>query len=279
MMLSVQIEFVAAPTIAVTKIENKLVNIQVMNIIDTVRLIALCVIVVIIAVAQRLFGSNSDRGSMIRAGGDQTSVPLPRTITDYHVKILEIQSVKGRTKKDINRLMKSHRGHITPWDKFVREDTDWTSQSSPTYLVAVYDDGKIIACARYFAYMYRDEPKPEPKDAQGKQRSQLPNTSLAGSIANLPYTGSMTTAEYPGEYQRINFVHVLPTYRGRGIAKLLFDKLLENTRGNMCLMVESDNVPAMGLYNKYGFKAVAKEEEAVGSNKTKIFVEMVLRRN
>lgn len=272
-----------------------------MNVIDTVKLIALCVVVVIIAIAQRIFGfgysgANATGTQYPRANASMTTSGsaehvLPRDTSQYSVKILEIQSVKGKTKKDINRLMKSHRGHITPWDKFIREDTDWTSQSSPTYLVAVYDDGKIIACARYFVYMYRDEPKPEPKDAlKPTQGTGTPNEQISDSLANLPYTGSMTIAEYPGEYQRINFVHVLPTYRGRGIAKLLFDKLLENTRGNMCLMVESDNVPAIGLYSKYGFKAVAKEKEAVDAGlgprppgseagKTKIFVEMVLRRD
>ena len=41
-------------------------------------------------------------------------------------------------------------------------------------------------------------------------------------------------------------------YRGKGLGKLMMEKILENTNGDVKLHVEPDN-PARFLYEKYGF--------------------------
>lgn len=41
-------------------------------------------------------------------------------------------------------------------------------------------------------------------------------------------------------------------HRGEGVGKLLMDKVIEVTKGDIALHVEASN-PAIGLYKKYGF--------------------------
>src|SRR5690606_19644811 len=115
------------------------------------------------------------------------------------------QNIRGRNRKDLAAIMLAHRGHATPWAKFILEDTDWVGIRSNTYLLAVFDDGRMVACLRYFPFMYADE--------------------------SIPVVGL-------DDFHRVNLVHVLESHRGKGLGDTLMRELLANTRGNLCLAVD-----------------------------------------
>ncbi len=60
----------------------------------------------------------------------------------------------------------------------------------------------------------------------------------------------------------INNIGVLENFRRKGIAAKLLSALVEHSRNNgitlMCLEVRISNAPAIALYEKFGFKMVAK---------------------
>lgn len=59
------------------------------------------------------------------------------------------------------------------------------------------------------------------------------------------------------EYQEIISVAIAPEYRGRGIARMLFDQLLSGGEvGEIYLEVRQSNVSARVLYDKLGFEEV-----------------------
>ncbi len=60
-------------------------------------------------------------------------------------------------------------------------------------------------------------------------------------------------------------IYVIPTYRNRGIASSLMEKVIDiggnNDIDNITLEVREDNENAIKLYNKYDFKKVAVREK------------------
>lgn len=67
-------------------------------------------------------------------------------------------------------------------------------------------------------------------------------------------------------YERIeiNQINVLEMFRNQGLASLLLDYLIEKAKDmgvvSITLEVKETNLSALHLYNKYGFKQVAKRE-------------------
>lgn len=60
-------------------------------------------------------------------------------------------------------------------------------------------------------------------------------------------------------------IYVIPTYRNRGIASSLMEKIIDvgtnNNIDNITLEVREDNENAIKLYDKYNFKKVAVREK------------------
>ena len=67
---------------------------------------------------------------------------------------------------------------------------------------------------------------------------------------------------------RIYSIAVSPDHRGRGLGRLLMDDLLTTCRregvSRLYLEVRQDNVPAIGLYRRYGFEEVARLPDYYG---------------
>ena len=54
----------------------------------------------------------------------------------------------------------------------------------------------------------------------------------------------------------IRALYVSPSARGKGVGKALLEYFLERMSGNVILYIAVSNVPAKGLYEKYGFEVV-----------------------
>ena len=69
-------------------------------------------------------------------------------------------------------------------------------------------------------------------------------------------------------------------YRGRGIAKALFDALLDDLRKSgitrLFLEVEHDNEPALGLYTRLGFARDGVRRDYYGKGKDAVLMSLVL---
>lgn len=67
---------------------------------------------------------------------------------------------------------------------------------------------------------------------------------------------------YSEIYDRIeiNQIEVYEKFRCMGIASSLLDKLIQNKK-DITLEVKEDNIPAIKLYEKFGFKNVAVREK------------------
>jgi GNAT superfamily N-acetyltransferase len=64
-------------------------------------------------------------------------------------------------------------------------------------------------------------------------------------------------------YSFLGFMYVEPAYRGKGVNKLIIEKLVEwsHKKGlkEIRLQVYSDNIPAIRAYEKVGFKQILTE--------------------
>lgn len=67
---------------------------------------------------------------------------------------------------------------------------------------------------------------------------------------------------YSKIYERIeiNNIEVLPKYRLNHIASTMLEYLIKNNSQNITLEVRESNIPALRLYEKFGFKKVAIRE-------------------
>lgn len=67
----------------------------------------------------------------------------------------------------------------------------------------------------------------------------------------------------------IEYIYVNEENRKKGIASILLDKLMDESKKlaclNITLEVNVNNIPAINLYEKYGFKKVAVREKYYGS--------------
>ena len=65
------------------------------------------------------------------------------------------------------------------------------------------------------------------------------------------------------EKAEINNIYVLAQYRSQGIGSKMLDYLVKKCKicENITLEVRKDNIPAIYLYKKYGFKEVATREK------------------
>jgi len=68
-------------------------------------------------------------------------------------------------------------------------------------------------------------------------------------------------------YDRIEleYIWVCPSFRCKGIASKLMDKMLSEKVLNITLEVRSSNISAINLYNKYGFNIASVREKYYGS--------------
>lgn len=62
----------------------------------------------------------------------------------------------------------------------------------------------------------------------------------------------------------IDYILVLPEYRMHGIAKKLVNELILKNDVSMTLEVREDNIPAIHLYEKFGFTVSAIRENYYG---------------
>ncbi len=67
----------------------------------------------------------------------------------------------------------------------------------------------------------------------------------------------------------IEYIYVNKEKRKKGIASILLEKLIDESKKlaclNITLEVNVNNIPAINLYKKYGFKKVAIREKYYGS--------------
>lgn len=116
-------------------------------------------------------------------------------------------------------------------------------------------------------------------------RKDAEKALLAGNLyvyeENGEIAGSLIAGEnQPEEYQKITWsnpsaramvIHLLmvrPSYKGRGVGSALVNYLAEQARQRACKVLRLDtgiqNVPAVSLYQKLGFRIVASATMRVG---------------
>ncbi|WP_019695279.1 ribosomal protein S18-alanine N-acetyltransferase, partial [Mycobacterium avium] len=71
------------------------------------------------------------------------------------------------------------------------------------------------------------------------------------------YAGISRLGRVPPYEYEIHTIGVDPAYQGRGIGRLMLDRLLEFADGGVVyLEVRTDNEPAIGLYRSVGFEQI-----------------------
>lgn len=169
---------------------------------------------------------------------------------------------------------------------------------------AVFDDIELIEDAynEHFEYeavngaftIFKKGVYPTRKDAEKAVQSGSlyvyeENNGIAGSI--------IANKQQPSEYEKVAWssdfaadevtvIHLLmvrPSMAGRGIASALVKFVEETARKNACKALRLDtggqNIPALRLYNKLGFKIAAKASMKVGGileHSGHMFLEKVL---
>jgi len=79
-----------------------------------------------------------------------------------------------------------------------------------------------------------------------------------------------------GEYELYR-IAVMPQFRGKKLSVSLMELFLEKCGGNVFLEVEAENIPALSLYKKFGFKEISRRNDYYGAGRH--CVNMKLERN
>lgn len=88
--------------------------------------------------------------------------------------------------------------------------------------------------------------------------------------------GYINTRDMGGDVDLMS-ICVSPTYRRRGYASLLMERILTDPYKQIILEVRESNEPAISLYEKFGFEKYARRAEYY-SNPTEDAIIMILRR-
>lgn len=88
--------------------------------------------------------------------------------------------------------------------------------------------------------------------------SELNNNPFGNVLVYIENNNIIGYLYYSNIYDRIeiNQIFTLQVYRNKGVASKLLEKLLMEEK-DITLEVKEDNIPAIKLYKKYGFKKVA----------------------
>lgn len=90
--------------------------------------------------------------------------------------------------------------------------------------------------------------------------AEVNGTVIGGGSAVIKEGNSYSTF---GRYAFLGFMYVEPAHRGKGINRLIIEKLSEwaDKKGlkEIRLQVYSDNLPAISAYEKVGFKKILTE--------------------
>lgn len=63
----------------------------------------------------------------------------------------------------------------------------------------------------------------------------------------------------------INYIYTIDKFKGQGIASKLMEKLLLEDYHNITLEVRESNIPAIKLYEKFGFKKISIRKNYYGN--------------
>lgn len=120
----------------------------------------------------------------------------------------------------------------------------------------IYADAQ--RCAELEAQLF-DGDDPWPAAAFHRELASAHNHYVGARVGDtlVGYAGISRLGRVPPYEYEIHTIGVDPAYQGRGIGRLMLDRLLEFADGGVVyLEVRTDNEPAIGLYRSVGFEQI-----------------------